>query len=170
MEQKNTQPNQVSQQTTNPLLKLRQNVVNNVDEHNMEMVAQVKGVTYINDSKSLSVDITISSLELISAKSLLIIGGADKGTDYAKLLKENQQKIKAIIYLGVEEENIVKNYKTGSKLFVTALTVEEAVRVAYWYAKEDDVVLFSPACHAKAFESYRERGDEFKKAVAQLRG
>lgn len=170
MEQNNTNKVTETQKVSNPLLQSREHLLNNVDEHNMELVAEVKGASYVNDSKSLSVDVTLNSLNSIKANTLLIIGGADKGADYTKIFTEHKRKLKAIIYLGTEEGNILKNYKAGTTLYVTALNIEEAVRTAYWYARENDVVLFSPACQPMAFESYRARGEEFKKAVSVLRG
>lgn len=140
------------------------------DEHNMEFVSEVKGVAYVNDSKSSCVSHLITSFESIEAPVILILGGYDSGNDYSIVSTFNKKKLKAIIYLGNNEESILKNYKNDSSMFVTAMSVEEAVKTAYWFGKKGDVVLFCPACPSNAFDSYKTRGDEFKSAVKILRG
>lgn len=139
------------------------------DEHNMEFVHEVKGVHYINNSKAVNVEMLKQAIESIEAPIILILGGYDAGNNYSFFSEYSKNKLKAIVYLGNEEEQIIKHYKSESLMFVTAMNIEEAVKVAYWYGKNGDYVLFAPGCPADAFESYKTRGDEFKKTVKALR-
>jgi len=164
---KTTQDNNSFEQKA---LNARNKVTPGQDEHNMEFVAEVKGVTYVNDSKSSGVDQLVTSFESVDAQVLLIVGGYDSGNDYSIISTFKKKKLKAIIYLGNNEESILKNYKNDNSMFITAMSVEEAVKTAYWFGKKGDVVLFCPACPSNAFDNYKTRGDEFKKIVNTLRG
>lgn len=152
------------------LLEGRKAVVNSQDDHNMQLIAEVKGVNYVSDSKSSTVEAMIQSLQGVEAPVILILGGHDKDNDYSAFSGLKVKKIKAVIYLGIkEEEDILQKNKNNSLLFVTAVNIEEAVKIGYWYGKQGDVVLYSPACACNAFDSYKTRGEEFKKIVKTLR-
>lgn len=152
------------------LLAQRGKVTPGQDEHNMEFVSEVKGVAYVNDSKASGVEQLVTSFESIDAPVLLIVGGYDSGNDYSIISTFNRKKLKAIIYLGNNEDSILKNFNSFNSMFVTAMSVEEAVKIAYWFGKKGDVVLFCPACPSNAFDSYKTRGEEFKNVVKTLRG
>ena len=153
------------------VLEARKQIVNSQDEHNMEFVAEAKGVTYVNDSKSSTVESMMQSAQGVDAPVILIMGGHDTDNNYMALSELRGKKIKSIIYLGTQDEDkIFKSYKNESMLFVTAINIEEAVKTAYAYGKTGDIVLFSPACSCNALESYKMRGDEFKNVVRTLRG
>ncbi len=150
-------------QTIN-LLKQRASV--QTDEHQLEFVTQVRGVGYVNDSKSIRVSETKNALEQIDAPVVLIVGGNDKESDYSVLAKQVSQKVTAIIYLGEESSHILQHYSTANLLFAKAVNIEEAVKMAYYFARPDDVVLFSPACD-HSFD-YKVLGYRFKKGVNSL--
>lgn len=152
------------------LLSSRAKIKPGQDEHNMELVGEVKGVAYVNDAKCVNVQGLCEAIDSIEAPVLLIVGGHDLNNDYSPLAEFKRKKLKAIIYLGSKEETILKSYKNDNAMFVTSINIEEAVKVAYWFAKKGDAVLYSPACPSNALDSYRTRGEEYKEVVNRLRG
>jgi UDP-N-acetylmuramoylalanine-D-glutamate ligase len=147
---------------------LKQRALVQTDEHSLEYVAHVNGVGYINDSKSIRVTETLHSLKRMVGSVVLITGGDDEGNDYSILSKEVEEKVSAIIYLGKESDSILQHYSTHTMLFAKALTIEESVKMAYYFASSDDIVLFSPGCD-HSFD-YKVRGYKFKKEVKNLPG
>jgi UDP-N-acetylmuramoylalanine--D-glutamate ligase len=139
-------------------------------EHNMEFVAEQNGVTYINDSASIDIKQTIRSIDGIDAELVLVIGGNDERTDYTWFLNIGLQKIKAVIYLGRDPEKIFRLFGKYDCLFVTAISIEEAVGISKTIAKQDQAVLFSPACSSyEAFDNYKNRGNLFKQLVLKAK-
>lgn len=138
-------------------------------EHRMEYVATVKGVTYINDSKATNINSTWFALESMSQPTLLILGGVDKGNDYSILKSLVQEKVKAIICLGLDNQKLHDEFRdTGIKM-ADARSAEEAVKLAYHFAQSGDAVLLSPACASfDLFKNYEDRGIQFKNAVKAL--
>ena len=138
-------------------------------EHRMEMVAMVKGVEYINDSKATNINSTWFALESMSRPTILILGGVDKGNDYSILQEMVGEKVKAIICLGVDNQKIHQAFGGMVPQIVDTLSAEEAVQAAYQLASKGDTVLLSPACASfDLFKNYEDRGNQFKKAVRLL--
>ena len=138
-------------------------------EHRMEMVAMVKGVEYINDSKATNINSTWYALESISRPTILILGGVDKGNDYDVLKEMVKEKVKAIVCLGLDNRKIHEAFGDSVSLIVNTTSAEDAVRAAYHFAEKGDSVLLSPACASfDLFKNYEDRGDQFKKAVREL--
>ena len=138
-------------------------------EHRMEMVAMVKGVEYINDSKATNINSTWYALESISRPTILILGGVDKGNDYEVLKEMVKEKVKAIVCLGLDNRKIHEAFGDSVSLIVNTTSAEDAVRAAYHFAEKGDSVLLSPACASfDLFKNYEDRGDQFKKAVREL--
>ncbi len=138
-------------------------------EHRMEMVAMVKGVEYINDSKATNINSTWFALESMSRPTILILGGVDKGNDYSILQELVQEKVKAIICLGVDNQKIHQAFGGMVPQIIDTLSAEEAVQAAYQLASKGDAVLLSPACASfDLFKNYEDRGNQFKKAVRSL--
>lgn len=140
-------------------------------EHRLEPVLTVGGVTYINDSKATNIDSAWYALECQTRPVVWIVGGKDKGNDYGILEKLVREKVKAIVCLGVDNEKIHKAYEhiVGSSRIVDTLGAEQAVRAAASFAKDGDVVLLSPCCASfDLFQSYEDRGRQFKEAVRKL--
>jgi len=138
-------------------------------EHRMEFVATVKGVSYINDSKATNVNSTWFALESIETPTVLILGGVDKGNDYSILNELVQEKVKAIICLGLDNEKIYDAFRDMSVKITQANSAEEAVRKAYQLSEHGDTVLLSPACASfDLFKNYEDRGRQFKQAVRSL--
>lgn len=138
-------------------------------EHRMEHVAFIRGVEFINDSKATNINSTWYALESMTKPTILILGGLDKGNDYSLLNELMDQKVKAIVCLGVDNSRIHEAFDGKvAKIFDTA-SASEAVQVAFNNAEKGDVVLLSPACASfDLFKNYEDRGVQFKKAVIDL--
>lgn len=138
-------------------------------EHRLEFVAKVHGIEFINDSKATNVNSTWFALESMDKPTVWIVGGVDKGNDYSELTELVQEKVKAIICLGVDNAKIIEAFSGVVDTIVEAKSAMEAVAYGYRLAKKEETVLLSPACASfDMFENYEERGNLFKEAVRAL--
>jgi UDP-N-acetylmuramoylalanine--D-glutamate ligase len=138
-------------------------------EHRMEIVATVRGVEFINDSKATNVNSTWFALESMTRPTVLVLGGIDKGNDYSLLEDLVKEKVKAIVCMGVDNSKIHQAFDGKISTIVDAGSAEEAVGYAYRLATVGDVVLLSPACASfDLFKNYEDRGKQFKEAVRNL--
>ncbi|MGZ4054709.1 MAG: UDP-N-acetylmuramoyl-L-alanine--D-glutamate ligase [Bacteroidia bacterium] len=140
----------------------------NID-HRLELVGNVHGIEFINDSKATNVNSTWYALESMNNPVILILGGVDKGNDYSMLIDLVKEKVKAIICLGTDNKKIIKSFGEVVDTIVEARSAKEAVAQAYKIGKKGDTVLLSPACASfDLFENYEDRGTQFKQAVRAL--
>jgi UDP-N-acetylmuramoylalanine--D-glutamate ligase len=138
-------------------------------EHRLEYVLTVHGIDFINDSKATNVNACWYALESMTKDVVWIVGGVDKGNDYAELTEMVDKKVKAIICLGESNENIIEAFKGKVEIIVQASNMQEAVNQSYALAGKQDVVLLSPACASfDLFANYEDRGMQFKKQVRNL--
>lgn len=138
-------------------------------EHRLEPVIKVHGIQFVNDSKATNVNSTWYALESMTSEVVWIAGGIDKGNDYSQLKELVEQKVKAIICLGKDNDKIHNAFKGVVENIIDAQTMSEAVKKAYYQAKKGDVVLLSPACASfDLFQNYEDRGWQFKNAVREL--
>lgn len=138
-------------------------------EHRLEFVAKVNGIEFINDSKATNVNSTWFALESMDKPTVWIVGGVDKGNDYAELMDLVRDKVKAIICLGVDNKKLMETFSGVIPTIVEARSAMEAVAYGYRLAKKDESVLLSPACASfDLFENYEDRGNQFKDAVRAL--
>ena len=138
-------------------------------EHRLEAVVKVHGIEFINDSKGTNVNSTWYALESMHSKVIWIAGGVDKGNDYSELMDLVKSKVKAIVCLGVDNVKLHKSFETVVETMVDTNSMKDAVRSAYYLAKDGDVVLLSPACASfDLFENYEDRGRQFKESVREL--
>lgn len=138
-------------------------------EHRLESVLKINKVQYINDSKATNVNATYYALESVNAPIVWIVGGVDKGNDYEGLFRFVNEKVKAIICLGKDNEKLKQTFKNMVEVFHETQEMNEAVRMAYKIAEAGDSVLLSPACASfDLFENYEDRGRQFKNAVRNL--
>ena len=138
-------------------------------EHRLEPVLSIKDVMYINDSKATNIDSAWYALESQTAPVVWIVGGKDKGNDYSILDELVQQKVRAIVCMGVDNTKIHAAFEKFGLPMVDALSADEAVRKAASLAKAGDVVLLSPCCSSfDLFDNYEDRGRKFKEAVRKL--
>ncbi len=138
-------------------------------EHRMEPVATIRGVQFINDSKATNVNSTWFALESMEKPTILILGGVDKGNNYAILNDMSKEKVKAIVCLGKDNTKIHDSLGDVVSLIVDTTSAVEAVQAAFRIAEKGDVVLLSPACASfDLFKNYEDRGNQFKAAVKDL--
>jgi UDP-N-acetylmuramoylalanine--D-glutamate ligase len=138
-------------------------------EHRLEYVAKIRGVEYINDSKATNVNAAFYALECMDKNTVWILGGVDKGNDYADLLPLVREKVKAIVCLGLENDKIKQTFGNVVEIIVETAGAEEAVKVAHKLAESGEAVLLSPACASfDLFDNYEDRGRQFKQAVRNL--
>ncbi|MCL4119815.1 UNVERIFIED_CONTAM: hypothetical protein GTU68_042818 [Idotea baltica] len=137
--------------------------------HRLEKVLKIHHVQYINDSKATNVNATFFALDSMSAPTVWIVGGVDKGNDYKELMPLVREKVKAIVCLGEDNTKIKEFFGNVVDLVVETYAMSEAVKVAYKIAERGDTVLLSPACASfDLFENYEDRGNQFKEAIKNL--
>ncbi|MFY0687625.1 MAG: UDP-N-acetylmuramoyl-L-alanine--D-glutamate ligase [Cyclobacteriaceae bacterium] len=138
--------------------------------HRLELVAEIGGVRYINDSKATNVDAVYFALEGITKPIVWIAGGVDKGNDYQQIDALVKEKVKAIICLGTDNEKLLNYFNDKAEVIENTEDLKEAIELANGLADDQDVVLLSPACASfDLFKSYEDRGDQFREAVLTLR-
>ncbi len=139
-------------------------------EHRLEKVAMVRGVQYINDSKATNVNSCWYALQSMRTKIILILGGTDKGNDYAEIEDLVKEKVSGLIYLGVDNTKLHAFFDNKVNIPIyDAESMEEAVNKAYELAQKGETVLLSPCCASfDLFKNYEDRGDQFKACVRKL--
>lgn len=138
-------------------------------EHRLEKVAKVNGVEYINDSKATNVNSCWYALQSMKGKTVLILGGKDKGNDYSEIADLVKEKCSALIFLGADNSKLKEFFSNfGLPMFDTH-SMQECVEQAYRIARSGETVLLSPCCASfDLFKSYEERGKIFKECVCRL--
>ncbi|MEM0519180.1 UDP-N-acetylmuramoyl-L-alanine--D-glutamate ligase [Aequorivita flava] len=138
-------------------------------EHRLEKVLKINNVLYVNDSKATNVNATFFALDSMENPTVWIVGGVDKGNDYTELLPLVNEKVKAIICLGVDNQKIINAFGNVIDTIIEADSMPMAVEIAYKLAERNNTVLLSPACASfDLFENYEDRGRQFKDAVRNL--
>ncbi|UKM66225.1 UDP-N-acetylmuramoyl-L-alanine--D-glutamate ligase [Flavobacteriaceae bacterium GSB9] len=175
LEGKHNIKNAMAASTVAHLLKIRKQTIRESlenfqgVEHRLELVLKINKVQYINDSKATNVNATYYALESMDAPTVWIVGGVDKGNNYEELFPFVNEKVKAIICLGVDNEKLMSTFGNMVDVIVETQFMSEAVKIAYKLAESGDSVLLSPACASfDLFESYEDRGRQFKEAVRNL--
>ncbi|MBN2337673.1 MAG: UDP-N-acetylmuramoyl-L-alanine--D-glutamate ligase [Acidobacteria bacterium] len=134
-------------------------------EHRIELVAELDGVRYYNDSKATNVDATAKALESFPGNILLIAGGRDKEGDFASLRPLVRQRVRRLVVIG-EAADKLRRALADVTAVSAAGSMEEAVSACRREAGPGDVVLLAPACASfDMFRDYEERGRAFKEAV-----
>jgi UDP-N-acetylmuramoylalanine--D-glutamate ligase len=175
LEGKHNIKNAMAASTVAHLLKIRKQTIRESlenfqgVEHRLEHVLKINKVQYINDSKATNVNATYFALESMNAPTVWIVGGVDKGNDYRELFQFVNEKVKAIICLGVDNKKLIEAFGNLVDVVVETQSMNEAVKVAYKIAYAGDNVLLSPACASfDLFDNYEDRGRQFKKAIRNL--
>lgn len=140
-------------------------------EHRMELVAEIGGRKFYNDSKATSVDATLKALEALSeddGKVILILGGRGKNAPYAPLAELIERKVRSLIVLGEDGNNIESQLEKFAPV-KRVNSIQDAVKEGFAAAEKGDSILLAPACASfDMFKSFEERGEVFKNEVAKL--
>ena len=138
-------------------------------EHRLEKVCRVKGVDYINDSKATNVNSCWYALQSMKTKTILILGGKDKGNDYSEIADLVREKCSGLIYMGLHNEKLHEFFDGFGLPVADVQSMKDAVNAAYKMAQKGETVLLSPCCASfDLFKSYEDRGTQFKECVRNL--
>ena len=139
-------------------------------EHRLEKVATVRGVSFINDSKATNVNSCWYALQSMTGKTVLILGGKDKGNDYTEIEDLVREKCSALVYKGLHNEKLHAFFdRLGLPVADVQTGMQDAVEAAFKLAKKGETVLLSPCCASfYLFKSYEDRGNQFKACVRTL--
>lgn len=136
--------------------------------HRMQRVAQIRGVTWVNDSKATNIGACIAALQGYTRKVVLIAGGDAKGADMSELTPVIKEKAKSVVLMG-RDAGLIKQALNDCVPVYSADNMAQAVLVAAGLANVGETVLLSPACASlDQYKNYQERGDKFTKAVLAL--
>jgi UDP-N-acetylmuramoylalanine--D-glutamate ligase len=139
-------------------------------EHRLEDVLAFRGVRFVNDSKATTVDAALKALASFDRKIVLILGGRDKGADFALLRHAVRKSVRSIVLVG-EAAGKIEAALEGTVPMERAATYRDVVRLAFDQASPGDVVLLAPACTSwDMFRDFEERGRTFKSEVRKLAG
>ena len=138
--------------------------------HRLEFVGKVRGVTFINDSKATNVDACWYALESMTTKTVLILGGTDKGNDYTEIEDLVKEKCVGLVYLGVDNEKLHKSFDhLGLPVADIHTGMKDAVEAAFKMASIGDTVLLSPCCASfDLFNNMADRGNQFREFAMAL--
>ncbi len=137
-------------------------------EHRLELVREIDGIRFINDSKATNVDSVWYALRSFNEPLFLILGGQDKGNDYEQIKQLVLKKVKKIYAIGSSAEKIFNFFHQQVKVEIKE-TMEDAVNSSIKEARSGEVVLLSPACASfDMYNNYEHRGNVFKEAVKKL--
>jgi UDP-N-acetylmuramoylalanine--D-glutamate ligase len=137
-------------------------------EHRLEFVRELDGIVYVNDSKATNVDSVWYALRAFDRPLVVLMGGRDKGNDYARLRDPVRENVRAVIAIGESADKVRASFAPLVPV-ETAATMGEAVSAARRLARAGDIVLLSPACASfDWFENYEHRGRVFKEIVMSL--
>nr|MBA3246554.1 UDP-N-acetylmuramoyl-L-alanine--D-glutamate ligase [Pyrinomonadaceae bacterium] len=142
-------------------------------EHRLELVAEIGGVEFYNDSKATNVDAAVKALEAFAdapGQVVLLLGGRGKNAPYAPLAALLEKKARALVLLGEDAARIESELKSHAPTTVRAADMRDAVRRAAALAQPGDIVLLAPACASfDMFDNFEHRGRVFKEEVGNLR-
>ncbi len=138
--------------------------------HRLEYIATVDGVRYINDSKATNINSTQYALQSMNTPVVLILGGTDKGNDYADIEDLVLPRARGLVFLGVDNAKLHRSFDGKVSQIADARSMHEAIAQARDMAQKGDTVLLSPACASfDLFKNYEDRGDQFRIEVLALK-
>jgi UDP-N-acetylmuramoylalanine--D-glutamate ligase len=138
-------------------------------EHRLEYVATVKNVRFINDSKATNVNSCWYALQSMKTPVILILGGTDKGNDYTEIEELIHEKVKGLVFLGLDNKKLLDFFNGKVSAITEVTSMEDAVKASFEMGVDGDTVLLSPCCASfDLFNSYEDRGKQFKSCVRNL--
>nr|WP_319392981.1 UDP-N-acetylmuramoyl-L-alanine--D-glutamate ligase [uncultured Desulfobacter sp.] len=139
-----------------------------LSDHRIAFVREIDGVRFYNDSKATNVDAVLRALESFESGIILILGGREKGLDFAPLIPEVNARAKAVIGMGEAADHVMETFE-GICPTYRCQDMICAVNKAVSVAGKGNVVLLSPACASfDLYANYQERGKDFARIVNGL--
>lgn len=141
-------------------------------EHRLELVDEINGISFYNDSFATGPQPTIAAISSFTEPETLILGGSDKGLDYTELRIKIEEKdnVKNLILMGDIGEKIGKDIKGKNIINLGKTSMIQVVKKSFEMTHKGGVVILSPAAASfDMFKNYKDRGDQFKKAVKYLK-
>ncbi len=142
--------------------------------HRLELVSIIRGIKYYDDSFATTPEAGITAIKSFSDPIILLVGGADKGSNFKQFAKEIKKRVKFVVLLDgkatpkIKKELLAINYPKNK--MAPAYNMRQAIIIANSQAEKGDVVLLAPACASFGmFQNYKERGDKFKIQVKKLK-
>jgi UDP-N-acetylmuramoylalanine--D-glutamate ligase len=140
-------------------------------EHRLELVDEVNGINFYNDSFATGPQPTIAAINSFTEPETLILGGSDKGLDFGELREKIEKKdnIKNLILIGDIGEKIGGGIKGKNIINLGKTSMTQIVKKAFEVTPKGGVVILSPAAASfDMFKNYKDRGNQFKEAVHQI--
>jgi len=141
-------------------------------EHRLELVTEIDGVKYYDDSFGTTPETAIVAIEALMQPKILILGGSDKGATFDELARKvHEGNVKHVICIGDTAPSIIGALRSRGFLNITGglSSMDEIVKKSAELANSGDVVLLSPGCASFGmFQNYKDRGEQFKSAVLEL--
>ncbi len=132
-------------------------------------MAAIRNRTFYNDSKATNVDSTLLAIESFDRKILLILGGKDKGSDYAPLVRPIRERVRHVLLIGQAADKIDRALPADI-VRSRCRDLADAVRTGFALSAEGDVILLSPACASyDMFDNFEHRGEVFRRDVLALK-
>lgn len=132
-------------------------------EHRLEKAGTVRGIHFVNDSKATNVDACYCALESMTTPVVLILGGKDKGNDYAEIFDFVKSKCRALVFMGVDNAKLHANFDAMGLPIADTHSMKECMEAAVKLAQPGDTVLLSPCCASfDLFHNMEDRGEQFK--------
>lgn len=132
-------------------------------EHRLEKAGTVRDIHFVNDSKATNVDACYCALESMKTPVVLILGGKDKGNDYAQIVPFVREKCRALVYMGVDNSKLHAAFDSLGLPVADTHSMQECMERAVSLAQPGDTVLLSPCCASfDLFRNMEDRGEQFK--------
>jgi UDP-N-acetylmuramoylalanine--D-glutamate ligase len=167
--------NAMASSTLSDLMRVRKETIRNCmadfenEEHRLEKVLKINGCQYINDAQATNVNATYYALESMEHDTVWIAEGMVHMSDYKILLPLINEKVKAIICIGENNDNLIETFGNVVDFMFETNSIEQAVKIAYKLSRDAETVLYSPAVKSlDENETYERKGSKFKEAIRQL--
>ncbi len=139
------------------------------EPHRVEVIAQIDGIDFVDDSKGTNVGATVAALDGLAQKTLLIAGGDGKGQDFSPLAEPVSRWCRAVMLIGRDAPLLRDTLRDTGVPLHDHPTLESATRAAAQLAEPGDAILLSPACASfDMFKSYVHRADVFRFTVTEI--
>ena len=167
--------NAMASSTLFDLMRVRKETIRNCmadfenEAHRLEPVLKINGCQYINDAQATNVNATYYALESMEHETVWIAEGMVHSSDYKMLLPLINEKVKAIICIGDNNDNLIETFGNIVDFMFETNSIEQAVKIAYKLSRDSETVLYSPAAKSlDETETFEKKGNKFKEAIRQL--